>query len=182
MGEKHGCWILLTKHLFNAHKVLLHAVNLWHGTNNFTSLPKDVVLRIFVTLKNPLSSAEFEPVNLRSSGKHATTRPPWVTYLLLSECSIFMYHNTSIWQKIFPDFCIIMKHCLILRGRSIKYKYLKTECWGKFLDLNFEWVIPHFAYFKIYKALTLFAYVWLFFPSKISLNMWPFIFTLKYKM
>jgi hypothetical protein len=31
MGEKHGRSILLTKHLFHACKVLLHAVNLRHG-------------------------------------------------------------------------------------------------------------------------------------------------------
>jgi hypothetical protein len=72
MGEKHGRWILLTKHIFHDRKVLLHAVNL-HGTDDFTSRPKEVVLRIFITRKNPSSSAGFEPANLGSSGKHATT-------------------------------------------------------------------------------------------------------------
>jgi hypothetical protein len=62
---------LLTKHLLHARKVLLHSVNL-HGTDDFTSPPKEVVLRIFITLKNPLSSAGFEPENLGSSGKHAS--------------------------------------------------------------------------------------------------------------
>jgi hypothetical protein len=66
MGEKHGRWILLTKHLFHARKVILHAV---HGTDGFTSPPKEVVLRILMTLKNASSSAEFEPANLGSSGK-----------------------------------------------------------------------------------------------------------------
>ena len=41
----------------HARKVLLHAVNLRHGTDGFTSPPKEVVLRIFITLKNPLTSA-----------------------------------------------------------------------------------------------------------------------------
>jgi hypothetical protein len=37
-----------------------------------TAPPKEVVvLRIFITLKNPSSSAGFEPSNLGSSGKHA---------------------------------------------------------------------------------------------------------------
>jgi hypothetical protein len=36
---------------FHARKVLLHAVNLRHGTDGFTSPPKEVVLRIFITLK-----------------------------------------------------------------------------------------------------------------------------------
>jgi hypothetical protein len=39
----------------HARKVLLHAVNLRHGTDGFTSPPKEVVLRIFSTLKNPRS-------------------------------------------------------------------------------------------------------------------------------
>jgi hypothetical protein len=45
-------------------KVLLHAVNLRHGTDGFTSPPKEVVLRIFITLKNPSPSD--------------WTREPWV--------------------------------------------------------------------------------------------------------
>jgi hypothetical protein len=53
----------------HARKVLLHAVNL-HGTDSFTSLPKEVVLRIFITLKNPSTSVGIEPANLGSSGDH----------------------------------------------------------------------------------------------------------------
>ena len=55
---------------------LLHAVNLQHGTNGFTSLLKEGVLRIFFTLKNPMASAGFELVNLDAKGQHATSRPP----------------------------------------------------------------------------------------------------------
>jgi hypothetical protein len=33
--------------------------------------PKEVVLRIFITLKNPSTSLEIEPANLGSSGEHA---------------------------------------------------------------------------------------------------------------
>ena len=47
---------------------LLHAVNLRHATNGFTSLPKEGVLRIFFALKNPTASAGFEPVNLGTKG------------------------------------------------------------------------------------------------------------------
>ena len=50
---------------------LLHAVNLRHGTNGLTSLPKEGVLRIF----RP-ASAGFEPANLGTKGQHATSRPP----------------------------------------------------------------------------------------------------------
>jgi hypothetical protein len=45
----------------HAHKVLLHAVNLRHGTDGFTSPPKEVVLRIFITFKNPSTSVGIEP-------------------------------------------------------------------------------------------------------------------------
>ena len=55
---------------------LLHAVNLRHGTNGFTSLPKEGVLRIFFALKNSTASAGFEPANLGTKGQHATSRPP----------------------------------------------------------------------------------------------------------
>jgi hypothetical protein len=52
MGERHGRSILLTKHLFHACKVILHAVNLLHGTDGFTSPPKEGVLRILSPLKS----------------------------------------------------------------------------------------------------------------------------------
>ena len=55
---------------------LLHVVNLRLGTNGFTSLPKEGVLRIFFALKNPTASAGFEPENLGTKGQHATCRPP----------------------------------------------------------------------------------------------------------
>ena len=55
---------------------LLHAVNLRHGTNGFTSLPKEGVLRILFVLKNPTASAGFEPANLGTKGQHGTSKPP----------------------------------------------------------------------------------------------------------
>ena len=39
---------------------LLHAVNLRHGTDGFTSPPKEGVLRTFFALKNPTASVGFE--------------------------------------------------------------------------------------------------------------------------
>ena len=57
-------------------RVLLYAVNLRHGTDGFTSPPKEGVLRIFFALKNPTASAGFEPANLGTKGQHATSRPP----------------------------------------------------------------------------------------------------------
>ena len=53
----------------------LHAANLRHGTDSFTSPPKEGVLRIFRP-KNPTASTGFEPANLGTKGQHATPRPP----------------------------------------------------------------------------------------------------------
>ena len=55
---------------------LLHAANLRHGTDGFTSPPKEGVLRIFFRPKNPTASVGFEPANLGTKGQHATPRPP----------------------------------------------------------------------------------------------------------
>ena len=40
-------------------EVLLRAVNLQHETHSFTSLPKEVILRIFTVGKNPSTPARF---------------------------------------------------------------------------------------------------------------------------
>jgi hypothetical protein len=50
-------------------------VNVQHGTPGFTSLLNELVLWIFITLKNPLTS----DVNLGSFGEHVTTKPPMQT-------------------------------------------------------------------------------------------------------
>jgi len=54
---------------------LLHAADLRHGTDGFSSPPKEGVLRIYFALRNPRASAGFEPVNLGTKGQHATPRP-----------------------------------------------------------------------------------------------------------
>jgi len=54
---------------------ILHAVKLRHGTDGFTSPPKEGLLRIFRP-KNPTASAGCEPANLGTKGQHATSRPP----------------------------------------------------------------------------------------------------------
>ena len=57
-------------------KDILHAANLRHGTDGFTSPPNEGVLRIFFALKIPTASAVFEPANLGTKGQHATPRLP----------------------------------------------------------------------------------------------------------
>jgi len=70
MGEKCSDKFRLE---FDFHVILdlLHAANLRHGTDGFTSPPKEGVLRIFFGLKNPTASAGFEPANLGTKGQHA---------------------------------------------------------------------------------------------------------------
>jgi hypothetical protein len=51
--------------------VLLHAVNLRHGTDGFTSPPKEGALRIFFARKILTTSAGFEPSNWGTKGQHA---------------------------------------------------------------------------------------------------------------
>jgi hypothetical protein len=48
------------------------------------SLRKEVVLRIFIDIKYPSSSAEFEPANIVSSGNTLTTRPPKVNLFYIT--------------------------------------------------------------------------------------------------
>jgi hypothetical protein len=55
LGWEMAAWILLTDTTSS-----IHAVNLRHGTDGFTSPPKEVVLRIFITLKNPSPSVGIE--------------------------------------------------------------------------------------------------------------------------
>jgi hypothetical protein len=52
---------------FHARRILLHAVNLRHGTDGFTSPPKEVVLRIL----SPVKSIVFDQVS---------TCEPWVQW------------------------------------------------------------------------------------------------------
>ena len=69
MWARNGRWILPEMPDFQvAFRNFLHAVNLRHGIDGFTSPPKEGVLRIF--------SAGFEPANLGTKGQHVTSRPP----------------------------------------------------------------------------------------------------------
>ena len=56
---------------------LLHAANLRHRTDGFTSPPKEGVLRVL--------SAEFEPTNFGTKGQHANSRPPKPIFLVYLE-------------------------------------------------------------------------------------------------
>jgi hypothetical protein len=71
MGEEMAIKFCLRSISFHALRVLLRALSLRHGINGFTYPPKEVMLRILIALKNPLSWVKFESVNCGST----TTRP-----------------------------------------------------------------------------------------------------------
>jgi len=76
VGEKCSHKFRLRIRLPRNSRDLLHAANLRHGTDCFTSPPKEGVLRIF----SPLKIRRLRPgLNLRhlgTKGQHATSRPP----------------------------------------------------------------------------------------------------------
>ena len=89
------CPVILPKfRLPRKFRDLLHAVNLLHGTDGFTSPPKEGVLRIFFRPKNPTASAGFEPANLCTKGQHATPRPPKMIDISLTTISV--YSETAV--------------------------------------------------------------------------------------
>ena len=98
-GARNGRWILPENARLprNIQGSFLHAVNLRHGTNGFTSLPKEGVLRIFFALKNPTASAGFEPANVCTRGQHANSRPPKPISCLVS-CTLRPFFSPIIVQ------------------------------------------------------------------------------------
>jgi len=75
---------------------LLNAANLRHGTDGFTSPPKEGVQRIFFALKNPTASAEFEPANLGTKGQHATSRPARPATMYLNFIIPYLYEAQHV--------------------------------------------------------------------------------------
>jgi hypothetical protein len=108
---------------------LLHAANLRHGTDGFTSPPKEGVLRSFFALKNPMASAGFEPANLDTKGQHATSRPSKLFRVKKIQYKIILiccWHNwcgqTATFQSFFKK---------------------KSQFWNKkssFLCLRYAWI------------------------------------------
>ena len=104
--QETGPVILLRNAGFHIHsKVLLHAVNLRHGTDGATSPPKEGVLRIIFALKNPTASAGFEPANLDTKGQHATPRPLKPLSVLLMQTLPKEKH-----QQMLNGYCLINAH------------------------------------------------------------------------
>jgi hypothetical protein len=98
MWARNGRWILLEMPDFHvAFNVLLHAVNLRHGTDGFTSPPKEGVLRIFSPekIRRLRPGLNPPPRNLGTKGQHATSRPPKPLGVGLNffSCKLFLENN-----------------------------------------------------------------------------------------
>ena len=68
---------------------LLYAVKLRHGTDGFTSPPKE---GFFFRPKNPTASAGCEPANVGTKGQHATSRPPKPLFFFRCKAENFSDH------------------------------------------------------------------------------------------
>jgi hypothetical protein len=66
----------LTKYLSSYFEVIFTCRKILLGADGFTSPPKEVVLRIFVALKNPSLQLGLSPRTLGPMASTLTTRPP----------------------------------------------------------------------------------------------------------
>ena len=106
---------------------LLHAVNLRHGTNGFTSLPKEGVLRIFFALKNPTASAGFESANLDTKGQHATSRPPKLLFSTLT--AVFLTLFSCLNLNLYKTFHSLGTPRCFLHTTSLILSHLVPSNW-----------------------------------------------------
>ena len=127
---RNGRWILTENARLprNIQGSFLHAVNLRHGTDGFTSRPKEGVLIIFFALKKiRLLRPGFEPANVGTKDQHATSRPPkMLKRQFTSTCrcvrpSVRMHQRGSYWT----DFCEI------LCRRNLWISLEKLQIWFK---------------------------------------------------
>jgi len=98
---------------------LLHAVKLRHGTDGFTSPPKEGMLRIFRP-KNPTASAGFEPAN--SGTSMLTTRPLkplGAQQHSITEKAIFFTRSQNCEKRLFASSCLSVCLSLRLQGTTL---------------------------------------------------------------
>ena len=120
-------------------RILLHAVNLRHGTDGFTSPPKEGVLRIFSPL-NPTASAGFEPANLGTKGQHATSAismvPKFKGYCLAEyNAARFAIGFPTFWGKsateFYPDQWRTQEFFSGGSTNSVEDRAERTGIWGR---------------------------------------------------
>ena len=90
-----NCPVILPKfRLPRKFRDVLHAANVRHGTDGFTSPQKEGVLRILFALKILTASAGFEPANFGTKGQHAAPRPPKQNQLDALISQIYFWNKT----------------------------------------------------------------------------------------
>jgi len=125
--------------------IFLHAVKLRHGTDGFTSPPKEGVLRIFRP-KNPTASAGFEPANLGTKGQHATSRPPKPLHIGLVPTS-----QRTVGLRFEASFNAVYESVVLFTVRGIRGSYI--HCAGKmreFQNVHEGGTFSYHCYFKGY--------------------------------
>ena len=133
------------------------ALNLRHGTYGFTSLPKEVILRIFTALKiNPSTPAGFEPPNLGSSGEydnHGITgdRPTFfVAWYQLSNILVIEASRLCFQPILYADLQLIVPKCcspttVSYEERDTNHREPSPGGWW--------WVIKHFPLKMLHEPL-----------------------------
>ena len=120
---------------------VLHAPNLRHGTDGFTSPPKEGVLRIF----SPWKIRRLRPgSNTRTwvpKGQHATSRPPkplfhYVYFILVFRQYPLLacrFSSTLIFKNFYPELLRVIMSRGILAPCDMSYTWwiwrIHTEFW-----------------------------------------------------
>ena len=101
---------------------LLHAANLRHGTDGFTSPPKEGVLT---------ASAGLEPAKLGTKGQHATPRPPKPLNIVKYQFFI---------NKMFLH-CVFQLHvsALAMSHLQVDYFFLSKKLFSARFKASFFW-------------------------------------------
>ena len=143
MWARNDGWILPEMPDFHvAFRNLLHAVNLRHGTDGFTSTPKEGVLRIF----SPWKIQRLRPgLNPRTWVPKASTPP-------LDHRSRNLLYAFFLIQTPgnYPEESIQHSE----HGKSLKSRKLQTYTWNGSLSHYFniaklQYVLINFTYFRI---------------------------------
>ena len=96
-------------------RVLLHAANMRHETNGFTSLPKAGVLRFFSPWKFRRLRPGLNPSNLGTKGQHADSRPP-----MLLDGTL-----TNEYFRSINVYCLLIKHKIHVSLSLKPYRYFQ---------------------------------------------------------
>ena len=107
-------------------RVLLHAANMRHGTNGFTSFPKEGVLRIFSPWKIRRLRPGLNPRTCGTKGHHATSRPLKLFHAdYLAPCHPWFAHSCN---RILDEDCKLWNHSLCSSLQATSVSFLVGAC------------------------------------------------------